>query len=197
MYTSVLLFWVSQISIHFFLRRMGVNLQRSTVFLGDPIVSLSEGSHFSIGANCLICSKSEMTALGVNHPCVFRTLRPEATLSIGEGVRMSGVSICAGVRVEIGDHVVIGANAVIVDTDFHSLDPLLRNSERDEDGAECAPVCIDEDVFIGMNAIILKGVTIGRGSVIAAGAVVTKSCPPFSIMGGNPAIVIGPVQTFK
>lgn len=53
-----------------------------------------------------------------------------------------------------------------------------------------APVVIEDDVWAGANVTILKGVTIGRGSVIAAGAVVTKSCPPYSIIGGVPARVI-------
>lgn len=53
-----------------------------------------------------------------------------------------------------------------------------------------APVIIEDDVWAGANITILKGVTIGRGSVIAAGAVVTKSCPPYSIIGGIPAKVL-------
>lgn len=53
-----------------------------------------------------------------------------------------------------------------------------------------APVVIEDDVWIGANVTILKGVTIGRGSVVAAGVVVTKSCPPYSIIGGVPAKVL-------
>lgn len=53
-----------------------------------------------------------------------------------------------------------------------------------------APVVIEDDVWVGSNVTILKGVTIGRGSVIAARAVVTKSCPPYSIIGGVPAKVL-------
>lgn len=53
-----------------------------------------------------------------------------------------------------------------------------------------APVIIGDDVWTGSNITILKGVTIGRGSVVAAGAVVNKSCPPYSIIGGVPAKVL-------
>lgn len=53
-----------------------------------------------------------------------------------------------------------------------------------------APVIIEDDVWCGANVTILKGVTIGRGSVVAAGAIVTKSCPPYSIIGGIPAKVL-------
>ena len=52
------------------------------------------------------------------------------------------------------------------------------------------PVVIEDDVWVGANVTILKGVTIGHGSVVAAGAVVTKSCPPYSIIGGVPAKVL-------
>jgi acetyltransferase-like isoleucine patch superfamily enzyme len=176
------------------LRRAGITIGEPVSFLGSPIVSLAAGATISIGRNCLICSQSDKTALGVNHACVFRTIRPGAVLSIGDGVRMSGTTLCAAVRVEIGNRVVIGSNATIIDTDFHALDPEVRSSERDGDSAVCEPVRVEDDVFIGMQAMILKGVTVGHGSVVAAGAVVTKSCPPWSIIGGNPAKIIGQVD---
>ena len=60
-----------------------------------------------------------------------------------------------------------------------------------EQGATRKPVIIEDDVWIGARVILLPGVTMGRGSVVAAGAVVTKSFPPFSIIGGVPARIIG------
>ena len=176
------------------LNRLGVKIGAATSFLGAPIVSMERGSRITISGQCLICSQSERTVLGVNHVCVLRTLRPQAVLLIGHGVRMSGTTICAAQRVEIGDHVVIGANVTIVDTDFHAMDPAVRSSEADADAAAYDSVCIENDVFIGMHAIILKGVRLGRGSVVAAGAVVTRGCPPYSIVGGNPARLIGQVK---
>ena len=82
----------------------------------------------------------------------------------------------------------LGANATILDSDCHSLDPVKRQI-KDCDIRE-AQVVIEDDVFVGMNSIILKGVTIGRGTVIAAGSVVTHSIPEHCLAGGNPAIVI-------
>ena len=67
----------------------------------------------------------------MNHPVVLRTLRPGAETIIGKGVGMSGTSICAAVRVVIGDRCRIGVNVTIVDTDFHSLDPIIRASPED------------------------------------------------------------------
>ena len=92
----------------------------------------------------------------------------------------------------IKDNVIFGPRPTIITGD-HRYDvvgvPIVnvheKTSENDKD------VIIEEDVWTGANVIILKGVTVGRGSVVAAGAVVTRSCPPYSIIGGVPAKIIG------
>jgi len=96
--------------------------------------------------------------------------------------------------VAIGDRCVIGANATIVDTDFHSIDPANRSSQDDADLASCREVWIGDDVFVGGGSFILKGVRVGSGAVIGAGSVVTKDVPAMAIVGGNPARVVGAVQ---
>lgn len=101
---------------------------------------------------------------------------------------MTGGSICSAERVTIGNHVVIGANTVISDTDFHPLDPEMRR--LGDTGTKTAPIEIEDDVFIGMNCLILKGVTIGRGSVVGAGSVVTRDVAAYTVVGGNPARVV-------
>ena len=72
-------------------------------------------------------------------------------------------------------------------TDFHSLNKDIRKTSDDLKSRKCAPVIIENDVFIGAHCIILKGVTIGEGSIIGAGSVVTKSVPAGEIWAGNPA----------
>ena len=67
------------------------------------------------------------------------------------------------------------------------VEPFGRRRHVDTEGQYDQPVTIEDDVWCGANVTILKGVTIGRGSVVAAGAVVTKSFPPYSIIGGVPA----------
>jgi acetyltransferase-like isoleucine patch superfamily enzyme len=101
---------------------------------------------------------------------------------------MTGGSLCAAQRILIGDDVAVGANTVITDTDFHPLSYAARHSDP-ADGA-VLPVTIEDDVFIGMNCLILKGVTIGQGSVVGAGSVVTREVPPHSIVAGNPARLV-------
>ena len=136
-------------------------------------------------------------ALGVNHAIIIRALKSGALLSIGSRVRMSGVTICAATKIVIGDRCVIGANATIVDTDFHSMDPSVRSSIEDFADAASRPVIIGNDVFVGGNSIILKGVTIGSGAVTGSNSVVTKNVPTGIIVAGNPAKPVGVVNSLQ
>jgi len=133
----------------------------------------------------MLISVSFATALGINHPVVLRTLRPEAKITIGSRVGISGGSICAAKLVAIGEDTMLGANVTIADTDFHSLDARERASNNGGEGA-VAEVTIGKRVFVGTNVTILKGVTIGDDTVIGAGSVVTKSIPANVIAAGNP-----------
>lgn len=133
-------------------------------------------------------SRVRSNPLGPNHPVILCTWQAGAVLTIGADFGMTGGSIVAAECITIGDRVTIGANTTIIDTDFHPLDPEQRRLHPQE--ARTAPVVIEDDVFIGMNCLILKGVTIGRGSVIGAGSVVTKSVPPGVIVAGNPERMI-------
>jgi acetyltransferase-like isoleucine patch superfamily enzyme len=93
--------------------------------------------------------------------------------------------------VSIGNRVLVGAGALIIDSDAHPLHP------EDRLRGACpanSPVEIEDDVFIGARAIILKGVRIGQGAVVGAGAVVTSDVPAFTIAAGNPARVVAEVK---
>ena len=175
-------------------RWRGLILGRGITWYGVPIVILEPASAISIGDQCVLCSRSNQTALGVNHPVVLRTLRPGAEIIIGKGVGISGTTVCSAVRVVIGDRCKIGANVTIVDTDFHSLDPIIRASPEDGRAAKAKDVEIGRDVFIGGGAYILKGVRIGNGAVIGAASVVTRDVPEFTVVAGNPARPVGKVE---
>jgi len=171
-------------------KERGIIFGKGINWLGKPIMSIHKESKIIIGDSCIICSRSSQTALGVNHPVIIRTLRGNAILHIGSNVRMSGTTICAAKQIVIGNRCVIGSNVTIADTDFHSLDPLIRSSLDDASMASFKPVIIGEDVFIGGGTTILKGVNIGKGAVIGAGSVITSDIPPNSVAAGNPAKVI-------
>jgi acetyltransferase-like isoleucine patch superfamily enzyme len=104
-------------------------------------------------------------------------------------------------RIEIGSHCLVSWNVGIADSDFHPLQPAQRlidsqalapyfKDRPPRPKLKTAPVIISDNVWIGMNATILKGVTIGENSVVAAGSVVTKSVPPNVVVAGNPAVVV-------
>jgi acetyltransferase-like isoleucine patch superfamily enzyme len=101
--------------------------------------------------------------------------------------------------IRVGSNVKIGGNARIYDHDYHALDYLSRRDpEQDFDQEKSAPVVIGDDVFIGANSIILKGVTIGDRSIIGAGSVVSlKDIPPDSLVAGNPARIIRNLAAHK
>ena len=115
-------------------------------------------------------------------------MRPGAEIILGPGVGLSGVSICAAQRVEIGEGTFVGADAVIFDNDFHA--PVGDWNWGVPAADNPKPVIIGRGVFIGARAIILKGVTIGDRAIIGAGAVVTKDVPARAIAAGNPARIV-------
>lgn len=172
------------------LRAVGVEVAEKVQVQGRPIVSMVAGSRIQIGARCVLCSDSQVNALGINHPVVIRTLRPGAEIVIGQDTGMSGGSICAASSIRIGAGCLFGANVTLADTDFHALNPVNRRYNRNPDEVAVSPIVIEDNVFIGADVFVLKGVTIGKNSVIGAGSVVTRDIPENSIAAGNPAKVI-------
>ncbi|MDP1817342.1 MAG: acyltransferase [Leadbetterella sp.] len=110
-----------------------------------------------------------------------------ASLRIGENVGISQTALICHQSITIGNNVKIGGGTKIFDTNFHSLDPKIRNSKEDLENKLKKPVIIQDNVFIGAYSIILKGVIIGENSIIGAGSIVTKSIPSNQIWAGNPA----------
>lgn len=165
-----------------------VSFGKNILFLGKPIITMASDSSIMIEDNVVMCSTSRCTALGVNHPVILRTIKQNAFLSIGKDTGISGVTICAATSVKIGKGCLLGANVVIMDTDFHPVNSFNRRHDKDNISTE--KIEINDNVFIGYNSIILKGVTIGKNSVVAAGSIVTHDVPENVIVAGNPAVVI-------
>jgi serine acetyltransferase len=166
----------------------GVRWHSGWHIYGLPVIQRHHGSSISIGDGFWMRNWFSSNPLGVRNRCILATWSPAAEIQIGNEVGMSGVTICAQTRVLIGDRVVLGNNVTITDTDFHPLDPETR---RIHFSAGCSEeVAIEEDCFIGMHALILKGAHIGRGALIGAGSVVTDNIPAKVLAAGNPARVI-------
>lgn len=139
-------------------------------FDGFPRIERRRGGHVSIGRRVRIFPSVRFTLEG-----------PEAHIAIGERSFINrGTEIVAAESVRIGVDCAISWDVCITDTDFHRLDgePHIK------------PVLIGDHVWIGMGVLILKGVTVGEGAVIAARSVVTANVPPRTLVAGNPARVI-------
>jgi acetyltransferase-like isoleucine patch superfamily enzyme len=179
------------------LELLGIQLGARTHVLGRPIVQVHTGSRVSVGADCLLISRAEWTALGVSRPIVIRTLTAGASITIGDRCGLSGATICAASAVTIGDRVLLGADVLITDTDFHPVDATPRTNSPLPDSTPADHVHIADDAFIGARSLILRGVSIGEGSVIGAGSVVTRDIPPWVVAAGVPARVIRPIRRAK
>src|SRR5258708_27918606 len=121
--------------------------------------------------------------------------------TVGDFTLLNGALIMAEERIDIGSHCLVSWGVGIADSDFHPLEPAQRlidaqalapffKNRPPRPKLKTAPVKIGDNVWIGMNAVILKGVTIGDNSVVAAGSVVTKSVEPNVVVAGNPATVV-------
>jgi acetyltransferase-like isoleucine patch superfamily enzyme len=141
------------------------------------------GHHVSCYAGCSF-------AIGEKGMCV-----------VGDFTLMNGALVMAEERIEIGSYCLISWNVGIADSDFHPLEPAQRlvdaralapffKDRPPRPPLHTAPVIIGDNVWIGMNATILKGVSIGENSVVAAGSVVLKSVPPNTVVAGNPAVPV-------
>ena len=128
---------------------------------------------------------------------------PRGRVTLGEFALVHGARIICDSEVFIGDHALISWNVVLMDTHRLSHDPQLRRRELElvptrakrflSDQAEAKPIRIERNVWIGFDACVFPGVTVGEGSIIGARSVVTENVPPFTIVAGNPARIIRPL----
>lgn len=149
-------------------------IRKPTRMRGLKFMQISSG--FTSGFNC------RLEAFSSN---AQKTLFFGKDVSIGDFCHITAVQ-----SVYIGNNVLIASSVFISDHDHGNRDIdslLVKPSMRD---IYSSPVIVEENVWIGEHVIILKGVTIGRNSIIGAGAVITKSVPPYSVVVGNPGRVI-------
>lgn len=155
----------------------GVKLGANARFFGKCYFKRFPKSTIVIGDNAEFLSSPHSNLIGVNRPCIISTLTEEAVLEVGANCGFSGTVIGAFTKIKIGDNVRCGANTLITDSDWHPDDPRVGQSK---------PVTIGNNVWLGLNAVILKGVEIGENTVIGANSVVTKNIPANVIAAGNP-----------
>ncbi len=162
------------------------------------------GARFAPGAD-VVNILGDRAAIRIGHGTVLAG----QLLTFGHGGRIEigdwcfvgpGSRIWSAASIRIGDRVLISHNVNIHDSDSHPMDAAERHAQfveivrrghpRAMPAIRSAPVVIGDDAWLGFNSVVLKGVTIGTGAVVAAGAVVTRDVPPWSVVAGNPATVV-------
>jgi acetyltransferase-like isoleucine patch superfamily enzyme len=167
-----------------------------------------------VGADCFLERKGSFKNFRSRRPIGLRlgrlvhvysgcefNVHENGWIEVGDqSVLVGAVFMCAE-HIQIGQRVTISYHVTIADSDFHPIDPDLRKQDaiaisphgdrQRRPAIVTRPVIIEDDAWIGIGAIILKGVRVGVGARIEAGAVVTRDVPPGSVAGGNPARVIG------
>ena len=162
------------------MRLQGIIYGKSILFRGNALFMKYPGTNIIIGNNCTFNSGSRYNFRGLNHKCILQTT-PKGNIKIGNNCQFSGVSIVSSLRIEIGDNLLCGANVMIAD----------RNGHEDEyPQFKPEPVVIGNHVWLGMNCVVMKGVTIGDNVIIGANSVVTKDIPSNTIAAGIPCKVI-------
>lgn len=120
--------------------------------------------------------------IGINRPCMISSIgQQHSSLTIGSNCGFSGTVISCFIEITIGNNVRCGANTLITDSDWHLEDTRLGPPQA---------ITIKDGVFLGVNVTVLKGVTIGKNSIIGAGSVVSRDIPDNVIAAGNPCQVV-------
>lgn len=175
--------WVCEVNTlwcKFKMKMWGIKYGKRCRFRGNMFFYRSDKSSIKIGDNCTFNSKNDFNFRGINHPCILQTGKG-GSIIIGDRFGASGLSIVSNIGVTIGNDVLCGTNVMIGD----------RNDHEDRYPEwQPKPVTIGNNVWIGMNSIVMRGVTIGDNTIIGAGSIVTKDIPSNVIAAGNPCRVI-------
>lgn len=168
--------------------------------------------NIEIGGGCQLARKSSFAPMRSNrNPGVVLgnrvraylwtefNVEPDGFLEVGDDSILIGAGFMCANHIKIGARVLVSYNVTIADSDFHPIQPELRRLDAIANAPHgdrstrppftSLPVVIEDEVWIGIGAIILKGVTIGRGARVGAGSVITHDIPPGAEASGNPAIL--------
>lgn len=157
----------------------------SIVYYRSRIIVINRQSRVVIGVNSKIGCSSKLNHTGMPFYSKIVVDGKDSHVTIGDNCRINGVYIHAEDKIEIGNNCVMATGVNIIDSNGHELVSTDRTSGRDKP----QPIIIGNNVWIGLNAVILKGSNIGDNCVVAAGSVVKGTFPPCCLIFGNPAHV--------
>lgn len=161
------------------------------------------GENVTIEANAN-CFKDPLARIQIGNNCDIccsLIAKESGQIQIGHHTTIRGETIIGALKsIYIGNYVIISNNVRIYDNNNHPTSPLRRmqmcatgnfySKDWNWSNSECMPIIIEDNVWICERATILKGITIGKGAIVASNSVVTKDVPQYSIVAGNPAKVV-------
>jgi len=168
-----------------YLKCINVEFSTGLKLYGFPKFKKATLAIIKIGKNVTLRSSPTSNLIGINRPCIVSALTPVAKIKIGDNCGLSGTVIGAFSEIILEDNVRCGANTLITDSDWHLDDPRV---------GESLPIKLCNNVWLGEDVKVLKGVTIGKNSVIGAGSIVTKNIPSNVIAAGNPCKVLKKIE---
>lgn len=168
---------------------LGIHCGDGLILSGLPRITTAYNGNIFIGNNVMLHSRCDSNPLQLLSPCHLCCFERNSSIIISDDVGISGSVVIAATSIYIGKRTLIGANCIILDTDFHPLLPEERIASATK-GAKTKAISIGDDCFIGTRAIILRGTVLGDGCVVGAGAVVSGQFPGNCIIAGNPAKII-------
>ena len=166
-------------------RFLGATVAPDVTFSTLPYVRDFPGSTIQFGPGVIVHSDPRHNPIIGRRLCSIVTLARGARITLAKGAGASGVCLAAAHFIDVGEGTILGADAMVLDTDFHT--PGQGWGWTNDCVSSAKGITIGRGCFIGARAIILKGVTVGDGSIVAAGAVVTKDVPVGCLARGNPA----------
>lgn len=171
----------------------GVEIGAGTIIDAGTYVQVSRGASLSVGVNCTLRSEQRGYHAGMPFPTGILVDLWGATVSLGDNTRINGAYVHAQKRIQIGKNCVIAAGVNIIDSNGHEL--LSANRTVGRDDAE--EIVLGDNVWVGLNSLILKGTHIGDNSVVTAGSVVKGDFPRNSLISGNQAKKVGELDIPK
>lgn len=179
-------FWSYFLRAHLYL--MGVRVPSNVTFYGYTKFILHKNAKLVINGGVTFRSSRYSNLIGLNRGCIISLMSKRSELIFDKNVGLSGTVIGCFSKITIGANVRCGANTLITDSDWHLNDS--RSSEP-------APIIIEDNVWLGANVTVLKGVRIGKNSVIGASSLVARDIPENVVAAGNPCKVIRSLDSAK
>ncbi len=171
----------------------GLTLGKNVIFWGKPLIDIRLGGQIVIGKDTRLISTNIGTHVNYGAPTKLFVDRPDAKIVIGDNCSIGGACLHAYKMISVGDNCIIASNTNIIDTNGHPVH-LDQYENRRILIDDAKPIIIEKNVWIALNCVILPGTNIGKGSIVGANSVVHGNIPAYSIVVGNPAVVVGKIR---